>query len=344
MLGATGSGKSFLLNFLVTHAQKYEPVTVILDLGHSYRKLATLLGGRYLEVGLRHPEVTINPFALEPSPEHLHFLHAFVRVLLEGEDAYRMSELEDRELYEAVENIYMLDPTQRRLFTLANLLPRALAARLHKWIEGGRYATLFDNLEDTFTVAPFQVFDFESMRAYPALLEPLLFYVLHRVTARIQDPAEASTLKLCVMDEAWRFIQHPTLRAYVQEGLKTWRKRNASMILATQTVEDFASADLLRTVVESCPTKLFLANPGLDRDRYTELFQLNEMELNLLTGLIPRQQILLKRPDLAKVLALTVDPKSYWIYTNTPIDNARVAETFREHGFEAGLDRLATSG
>ena len=53
VLGATGSGKSFLLNFLVTHAQKYEPLTVILDLGHSYRKLAGLLHGRYLEVGLR---------------------------------------------------------------------------------------------------------------------------------------------------------------------------------------------------------------------------------------------------------------------------------------------------
>ena len=187
------------------------------------------------------------------------------------------------------------------------------------------------------------MFDFEAMRAYPALLEPLLFYVLHRVVARIQDPAEAAALKVCVMDEAWRFIQHPTLRAYVQEGLKTWRKRNAAMILATQTVEDFASADLLRTVVESCPTKLLLANPALDRRQYAELFQMNEMELDLLTGLIPRQQILLKRPDLAKVLTLTVDPKSYWIYTNTPIDNARVAETFREYGFEAGLDRLAAS-
>jgi type IV secretory pathway VirB4 component len=175
------------------------------------------------------------------------------------------------------------------------------------------------------------------------LLEPLLFYVLHRVVARIQDPEEASTLKVCVMDEAWRFIQHPTLRAYVQEGLKTWRKRNAAMILATQSVEDFASGDLLRTVVESCPTKLLLANPALDRRQYTELFQLNEMELDLLTGLMPRQQILLKRADLAKVLTLTVDPKSYWIYTNTPIDNARVAETFREFGFEAGLDRLAAS-
>ena len=343
VLGATGSGKSFLVNFLMTHAQKYDPLTVILDLGHSYRKLATLLRGRYLEVGLRHPEVTINPFALEPTPEHLHFLHAFVRVLLEGEDGYRLGDLEDREVYDAIENVYVLDPSQRRLFTVANLLPRALAGRLHKWIEGGRYASLFDNLQDTLTVERLQVFDFEEMRAYPALLEPLLFYVLHRVTARVQDPAEAATLKLCVMDEAWRFIQHPTLRAYVQEGLKTWRKRNAAMILSTQAIDDFASADLLRTVVESCPTKLLLANPALDPRQYADLFHLNEMELELLTGLIPKQQMLLKRPDVTKVLTLTVDPKSYWIYTNTPVDNERVAAMFRDHGFDAGLDRLAAS-
>ena len=153
--------------------RKYAPLTVVLDLGHSYRKLATLLGGRYLEVGLRQHGVTINPFALEPTPEHLHFLHAFVRVLLEGDDTYRVSDLEDREIYEAVENLYVLDRSQRRLFTLANLLPRALAGRLHKWIGDGRYASLFDNLEDTLTVERLQVFDFEAMRAYPVLLEPL---------------------------------------------------------------------------------------------------------------------------------------------------------------------------
>jgi type IV secretion system protein VirB4 len=115
------------------------------------------------------------------------------------------------------------------------------------------------------------------------------------------------------------------------------------MILSTQTIDDFASAELLRTVVESCPTKLLLANPALDSRQYAELFQLNEMELDLLTSLIPRQQILLKRSDLAKVLTLTVDPKSYWIYTNTPIDNERLAELSREYGFEAGVDRLVAS-
>ena len=140
VLGATGSGKSFLLNFLITHAQKYDPLTVVFDLGHSYRKLATLLEGAIWRSDSVSADVTINPFALEPTPEHLHFLHAFVTVLLEGGDGYRLSDLEDREVYEAVENIYVLDRSQRRLFTLANLLPRALAARLHKWVEGGRYA------------------------------------------------------------------------------------------------------------------------------------------------------------------------------------------------------------
>jgi type IV secretion system protein VirB4 len=181
------------------------------------------------------------------------------------------------------------------------------------------------------------------MRAYPALLEPLLYYVLHRGGARIADPAAVGGLKLCVMDEAWRFIQHETLRAYVQEALKTWRKRNAAMLLATQAIDDFASADLLRTVVESCPTKLLLANPALDQRQYTELFRLNDTECELLTGLIPRRQLLLKRADIAKVLRLAVDPRSYWLYTNTPVDNERVRAIFEEYGLEAGLDRLAAS-
>ena len=36
VLGATGSGKSFLLNFLIAHLQRYSPRTLIFDLGGSY--------------------------------------------------------------------------------------------------------------------------------------------------------------------------------------------------------------------------------------------------------------------------------------------------------------------
>ena len=343
VLGSTGSGKSFLLNFLITQLQQYDPRVVVLDLGHSYRKLATLLQGAYVELGVRRQAVTINPFDIEsPTAEQIHFLHAFARVLIEADDGYRLSNSEDREVYEAIENIFVLERPQRRLFTLASLVPRAIGARLHKWVEGGRYANVFDNATDTLSVDRLQVFDFEAMRSYPAVLEPLLFYVLHRVSTSVQSVDDPG-LKVCVLDEAWRLIQHPAIRSYVQEALKTWRKKNGAMLLASQSLDDFASAELLRTVIESCPTRMLLANPSLNAGQYRDLLQLNDMELEVLANLIPKRQILLKRDNASKVLDLNVDPKSYWIYTNTPIDNERVASVFRELGFAAGLDHLAAT-
>ena len=341
LTGATGAGKSFLVNFLVTHAQKYDPITTIFDLGGSYQKLTTLLGGSTWRIGLSHRDFTINPFCLEPNPEHLHFLFSFVRVLLQSSGQYQLSMTDDRDLYEAIENLYALDAPQRRLITLANTLPRSLAQYLHRWVQGGPYASLFDNAEDTLTLQRVQCFDFEGLDKYPLLLAPLLFYVLHRSSAAIHDAASTAQLKLFVLDEAWRFAEDATLKAYITEALKTWRKRNAAMILATQSSEDLERSDLLRTVVDSCPTKFFLANPAMDLARARELFHLNETETSLIAHLRPRQQVLLKRPDVAKVLNLHVDPESYWIYTNTPIDNDRLATLRRDGDLRHAVEQLA---
>ncbi|MEO7888846.1 MAG: hypothetical protein ABIW19_02485 [Vicinamibacterales bacterium] len=339
--GATGAGKSFFLNFLVTHAQKYDPVTTIFDLGGSYQKLTTLLGGSTWRIGLSHRDFTINPFCLEPTREHLHFLFSFVRVLLQSGGQYQLSMTDDRDLYEAIQNLYVLDSGQRRLITLANTLPRALAQHLHRWVQGGPYADLFDNADDTLTLQRVQCFDFEGLDTYPQLLAPLLFYVLHRTSAAIHDPSAAAQLKLFVLDEAWRFAEDPTLKAYITGALKTWRKRNAALVLATQSSEDLEQSDLLRTVVDSCPTKVFLANPAMDVARARTLFHLNETEAALIARLVPRQQLLLKRPDVTKVLNLHVDPSSYWIYTNTPSDNERLTTAGRDGNLRRAIDRLA---
>jgi len=127
-----------------------------------------------------------------------------------------------------------------------------------------------------------------------------------------------SALKLFVVDEAWRFAKDSTLKAYLTEALKTWRKRNAALLLATQNTEDFADKDFLRTVIESCPTKFLLANPALDPDTARALFQLNHTEAALLSRLRPRQQALLKRPDFSRVINLNVEPDSLWIYSAQP--------------------------
>jgi type IV secretion/conjugal transfer VirB4 family ATPase len=341
--GATGAGKSFLLNFVITHAQKYDPLTVIFDVGGSYNKLTRLLGGSTWRMRLTNPAFTINPFCLAPTTEHVHFLFSFVRVLLQASGQYRLTMGDDRNLYQAVENLYCLDASQRRLLTLANLLPRALAQHLHRWVHGGPYGPLFDNVEDTLTLQRLQCFDFEGLEQFPLVLEPLLFYVLHRASTTIQDHQHDATLKLFVLDEAWRFARDETVKAYITEALKTWRKRNAAMVLATQSSDDFIDHDLLRTVVESCPTKVFLANPAMDLARTRDLFHLNQTEAETVANLVPRQQCLIKRPDFAKVVNLHVDPQSYWIYTNTPIDNVRLDEQLRRGTLRAAVEHLAVT-
>jgi type IV secretion/conjugal transfer VirB4 family ATPase len=307
--GVTGSGKSFTCSFLLEHAQKYQPQTVIFDLGGSYRELTGRLGGSYMSIGIAENQFTINPFRLESTPENRHFLFSFVKVLIEAGD-YRMNDRDDKELHTSIGNLYQLDPDVQRLNTLAACLPASLRRHLSRWVEGGQYAALFDNAEDTLTCAAFQTFDFEGMQKYPQILEPLLFYILHRANAHIYGSGEGNTLKLFLLDEAWLFFRNPTVKAYIVEGLKTWRKRNAAMVLATQSSADLIQNDMLQTVAESCGTLIFLANPRMDRGHYKSVFRLNDTEADLIANLQPKRELLIKRPDMAKVVRLEVPPKS----------------------------------
>lgn len=315
ILGATGAGKSFLLNFLIAQLQRYSPRTLIFDLGGSYARLTDYFGGSQLRLRLAPGDVSINPFCLEPTPANLQFLFAFVKVLIQAGGQYAMTRSDDQDLYEQIETLYALDPDQRRLFTLSNILPRALAQQLQRWVSGGQYAHVFDHVRDDVTLASFQLIDFEGLDAVPLVLEPLLFYLLHRATATFLDPGLAATLKVFVIDEAWRFLRDPTIRAYVTEALKTWRKKNACVLLATQSSEDLQRSELLRVAIESCPTRIFLANPHIDQRVYRELFQLNEVEAARIASLIPRQQFLLTQPDVSKVLDLHVDQESAALFS-----------------------------
>jgi type IV secretion/conjugal transfer VirB4 family ATPase len=341
ILGRTGSGKSFLLNFLITNLQKYSPYTFIFDLGGSFESLTQLFGGSYVRVGLNSPEFRINPFSLPPTKENLDFLTLFVKVLAQGSAATPLTPAEERDLYQQIENLYEVDPALRTLSVLANTLERGLANRLAKWIKGGQFDFVFDNSEDTLTFSMFQCFDFQGMSQYPEVLEPLLFYILHRANAVICDRRITHVFKAFFIDEAWIFLKNPSIRSYIVEALKTWRKQNAAMILSTQSLDELRKSDILSVIIESCPTKIFLANPDMDRALYREQFHLNDNEIELISTLVPKQQLLIKTPDFAKVANLTVDPKSYWLYTNDPFDNRKRREAFETYGFEKGLELLA---
>ena len=341
ILGRTGAGKSFLLNFLITNLQKYDPHTFIFDLGGSFESLTQLFGGSYVRVGLESEDFKINPFSLPPTKRNLDFLALFLKVLIQGPRTGDLDPATERDIFHQVENLYAVDPALRTLGVLANTLGQDISSRLAKWTRGGQFGFLFDNAEDTISFSRFQCFDFQRMSQYPELLEPLLFYILHRANVVIADRTISTIFKAFFIDEAWVFLKNPSIQRYVVEALKTWRKHNAAMVLSTQSLDELKRSDILDVIIESCATKIFLANPDMDRDLYRRQFHLNETEVEIISGLIPKQQLLIKTPELAKVANLTVDAKSYWLYTNDPYDNKKRKEAFETYGFEKGLELLA---
>jgi len=278
---------------------------------------------------------------LAPTKENLDFLALFLKVLIQGNKDLELDPATERDLYHQIENLYSVAPELRTLGVFANTLGRDLSLRLSKWVGGGQFGFLFDNPQDTVSFSRFQCFDFQRMAQYPEILEPLLFYILHRANAVIADRNISSVFKTFFIDEAWIFLKNPSIQRYVVEALKTWRKHNAAMILSTQSLDELRKSDILDVIVESCVTKIFLANPDMDRELYRRQFHLNPNEVEIITNLVPKQQFLIKTPELAKVANLHVDPTSYWLYTNDPYDNKKRKEAFDTYGFERGLEVLA---
>jgi type IV secretion system protein TrbE len=341
ILGMTGSGKSYLCCFLLQNAQKYRPLTFIFDIGGSFQSLTTIFGGSYLNVGRESRDFTINPFSLPRTKENLQFLFAFFRTLIEGNDQrYRLDFKEERKLWDGIERMYILEPEQRTISNFANIIGE-LKERLHRWTRQGQYGFLFDNVEDTLSFSRFQTFNFAGWGDAPEVLEPLLFYVLHRANNEIIDSTKLGTFKAFLLDEAWLFIKNETIRSYVVQAQKTWRKHNAAMILATHSIKELEESGMLQIVSESCPTKIFLANPEMDRNLYREAFHLNDTELDLIAGLIPPGQMLIRKAQSSKKVQLNVDSVSHWMATNGARENLTKREYFTQFGITEGLRRLA---
>lgn len=339
VIGATGSGKSFLLNFLIQSAQKLAPFTYIFDIGGSFESLTGIFSGSYVNVGTESARVKINPFSLAPTPDNLQFLDSFFRVLM-GADRRPLSDQETHTLTRSIASMYMHDPEMRTLTNFARTIG-TLKSRMERWVGEGKYGFLFDHAEDTLTFSNFQTFNFQGWNDAPDMLEALLFYVLHRSSVEIRNPDHLATFKMMVIDEAWHFIQNETIRNYIVQAMKTWRKHNAAIILATQSLTELEQSGMIRIIAESCPTKLFLSNPGMSRDIYADAFHLNDTELELISGLLPRGEAFIRKQGLSKKVRLNVDSFSYWMSTNSVPDNLRKREYFRKHGIAEGLKALA---
>ena len=342
ILGATGAGKSFALNFLLVQAQHYAPRVLVLDLGGSYKWLTEFIGGGYLELNpdAEGGEIALKPFSLPAGERTFSFLTGWLSRLLRI-GGYSLRGEDTTELRERVEDLYQSPPADRTLSALVRTLPRAMWPAMSRWHGDGAWAKFFDGGgEDTLELADWQVIDLAGAAEHDDLCEAALFFLLERLRLALDNPAEAARVKLMVVDEAWRYLNDPAVLSHLTEAAKTWRKRNAALVLATQSAVDLTDTEGAQALLESLPTKLFLANPDLP-DGVQTTFRLNDTEMATIRGLLPKRELYLRRAQEAGVVRLEVDPESYWLYTSSPVDSERRAEAVAEHGLAAALEVLA---
>ena len=346
VLGATGSGKSFLINFLLVQALKYDPQVLVLDLGRSYRYLTKFVGGKYLALvegneldPASAATMGLQPFGLPPSVRTRQFLVAWIqRLLAIGSYQCRADDLSD--LDRRVDEVFRRAPANRTLSALAHLLPKDMWPAMSRWVDDGVWAPWFDGPPaELEAFARWQVVDLAGASEYPDWCEAALWFFLERMRLVMDDESQRGRLKILVVDEAWRYLKDRVVTEKLVEAAKTWRKMNGVLIVATQS-----AGDVLGTVpelLESMPTRLLLGNPVFP-DEAAQALGLTPSEAETVRELEQKRELYVHRSGHSAVVTLSVDPESYWLYTSDASDAVRREAAVERWGLPGALMRLAS--
>lgn len=345
-VGPTGSGKTYLSNYLLGQTTKYDAHITTIDLADNYLFLTKTLQGTYTSISSGDRKFRLNPLRLPNTPDNLDFLTAWVCALLElnvRQEDY-LTDKEKDGVFQKIKEHYEFDESERRLSTLARTLDIKLQDRLHRWLEGGQFGNVFDDpsCEDALSMSRVQTFSFKGFKEKPDLLQPILFYVLYKTMSVIRDNSILERFKLLNIDEAWIFLTNPRIRGAVVELLKAGRYSNAAVWLWTQNVEDM-DEELLKIMADNCPTRIFLANPKVDKKKYHDNFGLSPDACDLIMSLTPNRQFLYTtKSGVSKRLNLDVGKKEWWIYGNSTFESARRERVMRLYNQDLGaaLDHL----
>ncbi|MBV9619643.1 MAG: VirB4 family type IV secretion/conjugal transfer ATPase, partial [Gammaproteobacteria bacterium] len=284
--GPTGSGKSVFIGFLVTLLARQQVTQVIFDKDRGLCVLVRALGGAYFE--LRHGVATgFNPLQLPDTPAHVEFLKTWLRLLIGVHDPAGLNTRQSADLDQALRGTLALEPQARRLSRLIDFLdptdPEGLHARLRRWCtaHGGDYAWAFDNAHDAIA-ADLDAhrligFDVTEFLEHAAVRAPLTLYLFHLIRQRLDGRRF-----VCWLDEFWRLLGDAAFAGFAKDGPKTWRKLNAVMCLATQSISDVLDSPISRTLIEQTPTKILFPNPDADAQEHVGGCSLTEREFRLL--------------------------------------------------------------
>jgi hypothetical protein len=344
VLGAPRRGKSLNVNAIFTGALKHPGIkTVILDQGGSYETNVRELGGCVTRLGLDSPRLSL--FRGDGTKDKIFAVAQTVRLMLTKSGIAVGNDDQDA-IEKSVERMFDVPQSLRRLSHLA--LPPHLKPGLRRWVEGGIYGAIFDNVEDSLQIeegGDLQLFDFGSLgEKHTDLLEVETGWILMLCQSIIRNPKNLGCAKHIVLDELWKRMGILPVVLFVLETLKADPKNLAWATLVTHSVEDLG--DRAALIKNACPNTIFLGG-AFNRELYAKHFRLNPKELDELESLGQRELAIKVdgEPFVAggegyfKVLRMNMDPAAYARATTKPSE--RLLREAGEEGMKQLKERAA---
>ena len=260
IVGPTGAGKSVLLSLIALQFRRYPGSQVtIFDKGNSARAAVLAMGGEHHALGAAPDDIT-NALAFQPlrdidDPATRSWAAEWTGALLAHERVSVTPEVKEA-VWSALGNLATAPAEERTLTGLSVLVQaNALKAALQPYTLDGPFGRLLDAAEDRLALSDVQCFETEELMHEAGVILPVLTYLFRWLEDRFDGRPT-----LLILDEAWVYLDNPLFAARIREWLKVLRKKNVSVIFATQSLADVAESSIAPAIIESCPQRIFLPN------------------------------------------------------------------------------------
>ncbi len=292
VVGPTGSGKSVLLALMAFQFRRYAGSQVFaFDFGGSIRAAALSMGGDWHDLGGGLTEgsdasVSLQPLAGIHDTYERAWAADWIVAILTREGVTITPEAKEH-LWTALTSLGTAPVEERTITGLCVLLQsNNLKQALRPYCVGGPYGRLLDAEAEYLGSADVQAFEIEGLvgtGAAPAVLA----YLFHRIGDRLDGRPT-----LLIIDEGWLALDDEGFAGQLREWLKTLRKKNTSVIFATQSLSDIDNSAIAAAIIESCPTRLLLPNERAIEPQITAIYRrfgLNDRQIEILARATPKR-------------------------------------------------------
>ena len=336
VVGPTGSGKSVLLALMALQFRRYARAQAFaFDFGGSIRAAALSMGGDWEDLGGALSEASGEAVALQPlarlhEPSERAWAADWIAAILSREGIVVTPEVKEH-LWSALNSLSTAPVHERTLTGLSVLLQaNTLKRALQPYCLDGPWGRLLDSESEHLGDAAVQVFETEGLVGSGAA-SAVLAYLFHRIEGRLDGSPT-----LIIVDEGWLALDDPAFGAQLREWLKTLRKKNASVVFATQSLADIEGSPIAPAIVESCPTRLFLPNERALEPQITDIYRrfgLNDRQIEILARATPKRDYYCQSRRGNRLFELGLGPVALaFAAASSKSDQATITALVAEHG------------